>query len=646
MFFSHANRIWSAYAAILVLVALVLVWVSRFTLELDQRAELNRCDVLLAEQEAAQQERISRALWRMDWALSPLVAQEAARTYWMYQSFLPEPNDVPGVNSKVSKAAQKPEAHQPSPLLIRPSPWVKLHFQLAEDNKISSPQAPDGKLWQVAVSCGVAESELSGNCDRLNQIAGKLEFQNLWDSCSNTMLNQSEANLSWAMTPNDIAANQRANAQPQSLSDLAQSGLAQSGRAPDFVDNSENIQKQQATRVPSARGGRMQSNDYEQRGQAPNTMAVSQWQFNRFASAFAPPNEKSVVEGSLRPVWVDDRLLLIRRVESPRGKQVQGCWLDWTAIRASLLSEIEDIVPDADLVPHPEDKELSGPALATLPVDLIAPMISPIQEASSSSLSRMLPLLSLAWGGYLIAAFSIGWLIWGVTKLSERRATFASAVTHELRTPLTTFRLYSEMLASDMITDPAQRTAYASGLVKESDRLCRLVENVLQFARLERKQSSLNLQPVTTEQLLSKIVERCRIRADAAEMQFEFNCNQSDQLVKVQTCSDLVEQILFNLVDNSCKYAALADQKRIELSVSTESKWLVVAVRDYGPGIDTKMVRRLFRPFSRSSDETAGTAAGVGLGLSLSKQLAKRLGGQLTYVVGQPGCIFQLRLPL
>ncbi len=643
MFFSHAKRIWTAYAAILVLVAIVLVWVSWFTIQLDNRAEQNRRDVLLAEQEAVQQERISRALWRMDWALSPLVAQEAARTHWMYQSFLPEANQEASKASKAPTKVSAPnEARQPSPLLIRPSPWVLLNFQLAEDNTVTSPQAPDGKLREIALTCGVAESELTGNCARLDQISGQLKFQSLWESCSTTMLNQSEVNLAWAMAPNDLAANQTANALPQSIN-----SLSQAVRAPEFIDGSENIQRQQAVQIPSARGSRSQSNDYQQRGQAPNPLAASQWQFNnRFASAYAPPNEKSVVEGSLRPVWVDDRLLLIRRVESPRGKQVQGCWLDWTAIRASLLSEIADIVPDADLVPHPEDKELSGPALATLPVDLIAPMIPPIQEATTSSVTRVLPLLSIAWGGYLIAAFSIGWLIWGVTQLSERRAAFASAVTHELRTPLTTFRLYSEMLASDMVTDHAQRQAYATGLVKESDRLCRLVENVLQFARLERKQSKLQLHEFSTSQLLSKIVERCRNRAIAADMQLEFHCSPNTDSVKVRTCADLVEQILFNLVDNSCKYAVEASPKRVELSVSADSGWLVVAVRDYGPGIDTKMVKRLFRPFSRSSDETAGTAAGVGLGLSLSRQLAKRLGGQLTYAAGNPGSIFQLRLPL
>ena len=237
MFFSHARRIWSAYAAILVLVACALAWVSWFTIQLDNRAEQNRLDVLLAEQEAAQQERISRALWRMDWALSPLVAQEAARTYWMYQSFLPEPNDNSNATSKsASKAAPQVEQRQPSPLLIRPSPWVMLHFQVAEDSTITSPQAPDGKMRDVAVSCGVNESELNGNCDRLSQIAGKLKFQSLWDSCSTTMLNQTESSLAWAMTPNDIAVNQIANSRPQSLSDLSQNSSIQNGRAPELID--------------------------------------------------------------------------------------------------------------------------------------------------------------------------------------------------------------------------------------------------------------------------------------------------------------------------------------------------------------------------------------------------------------------------
>jgi signal transduction histidine kinase len=107
-----------------------------------------------------------------------------------------------------------------------------------------------------------------------------------------------------------------------------------------------------------------------------------------------------------------------------------------------------------------------------------------------------------------------------------------------------------------------------------------------------------------------------------------------------------VDQIVFNLVDNACKYAAESEPSRIEVGLTLEGNWLVIGVRDFGPGIPAKVQKNLFKPFARSSDETAGTAAGVGLGLALSKQLAKQIRGRLEYCPLEQGSCFQLRLPI
>ncbi len=187
------------------------------------------------------------------------------------------------------------------------------------------------------------------------------------------------------------------------------------------------------------------------------------------------------------------------------------------------------------------------------------------------------------------------------------------------------------MLASNMVRDESQRQAYAMGLVKESDRLCRLVENVLQFARLERKQTGVHYAKLSVDQLLQNTIQRCQARAESSSMKLQVNIAPSANEAEIETSADLVDQIVFNLVDNACKYACESQRPSVELSVNVEGKWLMIRVRDYGPGIDSLMVKRLFRPFSRSSDETAGTAAGVGLGLSLSRQLAKQLLGRLEY---------------
>lgn len=665
MFFSHAKRIWIAYSAILLLVAVVLGWFSWFTVRLDRDAEQNRREVLMAEQEAARQERIGRALWQIDWALSPLVAQEAARTHWMYQSFLPESEGLatPPGNSKAGKAStggskggmgggtggmdgMASSSQQPSPLLMRPSPWVLLHFQVGEDGKVTSPQSPQGKTRIEALQCGVSEKELGENQVRLNEIASAFKFEPLWSVCSKTMLTQDDSNnLAWALPPSNDQI-------------LGNNNVGQRVGPPELVDNNltqaaeqQSLQSQQQVALPQQaikRGNtRSQATDYLQRGQTTNNAAAGQWQMNRFNFPFPTSlNESAVTEGALRPVWLDSRLVLVRRVESPLGKRVQGCWLDWPTIKKSLLQEIADILPGADLVARAESDQQIGASLATLPVDLVAPIATLPEIELTTSGSRVVVLLWLVWGGFFVAAISLGWLIWGVTQLSERRAAFASAVTHELRTPLTTFKLYSEMLASNMVRDESQRQAYATGLVQESDRLCRLVENVLQFARLERKQNGVLYSKLTVEQLLQNTIQRCQARVETSSMKLEINIATSENQAEIQTSADLVDQIVFNLVDNACKYACESQRSCVDLSVNFEGKWLMIRVRDYGPGIDAQTVKRLFQPFSRSSDETAGTAAGVGLGLSLSRQLAKQLRGRLEYRPANPGCIFELRLPL
>jgi signal transduction histidine kinase len=636
LFFSYTKRIWLSYAAILALLIGVLAWFSWFTVCLDQQAAENRRTAVRTEQLAAQQERISRALWRMDWSLSPLVAQEAARTYWMYESSI---RGMP---------------QQPSPLLSQPE-FVALHFQLDPNDALTSPQAPPEPTREIALANGVAEAQLAANSTRLSELSGKLKFQPLWQACSDIALkntlnaeSDSQENL---QAPNQIAQNQTLSSISLNTPSL-EGSRNQSQQQDVYVDQGAiakdaEAQSQSEVAVPQqSNTSKAQAADFVQRGRSINQLAYGQRLANEVITNREVPVRDQVVEGVLRPIWMDGQLMLIRRVEAAFGVQlVQGCILDWPAIKNSLLQEIADIVPDAELVPRLKDtSEQFGSSLATLPIDLVAPAIKDSSELVGNSGPGLLSALIVAWGGLLIGAMSTGWLIFGITKLSERRAAFASAVTHELRTPLTTFRLYSEMLASNMVTDESQRANYASGLVREADRLCRLVENVLQFARLEQKRAPLQSSSVTVEALLHEAMQRCRDRAESAGMTLELSIPDSLMGETIRTSKDIVDQILFNLVDNACKYANESKPAEIRVEVAEDSKWLVISVRDYGPGIDAKLLKRLFQPFARSSDETAGTAAGVGLGLSLSRQLAKRLGGRLDYRQANPGSVFELRV--
>jgi K+-sensing histidine kinase KdpD len=148
---------------------------------------------------------------------------------------------------------------------------------------------------------------------------------------------------------------------------------------------------------------------------------------------------------------------------------------------------------------------------------------------------------------------------------------------------------------------------------------------------------------------LDRVVPRLADRAEQAEMKLIVEIGDETREALLTTDGGAVEQILFNLVDNACKYAAAAADKQIRLSVVAKPRQVTIEVRDQGPGISTAARRKLFRPFSKSAQEAARTAPGVGLGLALSKRLASDLGGRLeaapTRGKAAVGATFFLTLP-
>ena len=119
-----------------------------------------------------------------------------------------------------------------------------------------------------------------------------------------------------------------------------------------------------------------------------------------------------------------------------------------------------------------------------------------------------------------------------------------------------------------------------------------------------------------------------------------------DSRRSVRVDLSVVDQILSNLVDNAVKYAGRATDRRIHLDVAPAGRWLALTVRDHGPGLSPQVIRRLFRPFSKSAHDAAQSAPGVGLGLALSRRLARALGGDLRLSRNDPlGACFALTIP-
>ncbi len=353
--------------------------------------------------------------------------------------------------------------------------------------------------------------------------------------------------------------------------------------------------------------------------------------------------------GPMRPHWLtapdgSEILVLVRAVRLENRTVYQGVVLDWPLLRAMLGEQVADLFPQASLSPVRTVAELSPErAMTALPVQLDP---GPVPEPPPAGWTPLRFGLALAWAAALLALAAVGFGGRAIVGMSERRIRFVSAVTHELRTPLTSMRLYLDLLNSGMIEDEAKQKEYLKTLASESDRLNRLVENVLDFARLEKRSDMATLQPVGIAMILDDVhqtwTDRCA--ADAMEL-VVISTLPNDQ--RVTTDLRMATQVLGNLVDNARKYARGCDDQRIWLWAKPgERGKILLEVEDRGPGVPASERGTVFRAFRRGkAAETV--AGGAGLGLALARQWAELIGGQLSYrpADGGVGACFRLELP-
>jgi len=245
------------------------------------------------------------------------------------------------------------------------------------------------------------------------------------------------------------------------------------------------------------------------------------------------------------------------------------------------------------------------------------------------------------------ATLFVGYLLWRDVRrevnLSEMRTQFVSNVSHELKTPLTSIRMFAETLQAGRPEDPRERAEYLETIVQESERLSRLLDNVLDFSRIERGEKAYTFAPTPLAELLRDVART--IEDPLRREGFELRVHLQEDLPPVEVDRDAIEQAVLNLLVNAMKYSA--GNREIDLCLSRRDRCAVIAVVDRGMGIRPEDRERIFEKFVRAPVPEVESVPGAGLGLTLVAHIVEAHGGRIE-VASEPehGSTFSLLFPL
>ncbi|MGE4158147.1 MAG: sensor histidine kinase [Planctomycetota bacterium] len=216
------------------------------------------------------------------------------------------------------------------------------------------------------------------------------------------------------------------------------------------------------------------------------------------------------------------------------------------------------------------------------------------------------------------------------------REQLVSDISHELRTPVTTLQMYAEMLRDGRVPE-ARKADYFGNMARESKRLGRLIDNILDFTRLNRRGLSLHLRPIGGVELEGLLADAIEPLDQGGRVRRKIPADLS-----INADPEAVVQVVYNLVANALKYAP---EGPVDLEASMTADSTVLSVRDRGPGIPSDEVPHLFEPFFRGRRAHEAQIQGSGLGLGISQALMQAMGGSLEFRPGGPGAHFAALFP-
>ena len=231
--------------------------------------------------------------------------------------------------------------------------------------------------------------------------------------------------------------------------------------------------------------------------------------------------------------------------------------------------------------------------------------------------------------------------------LAQKKSDFVSAVSHELRTPLTSIRMYAEMLREGWVQDEEKKRSYYNFIFTESERLSRLIANVLQLSKIAQGDRELPLKRVKVRDAVELLAAKVKSQTDAAGFSVDLALPKDEESsdVSIAIEEDAFVQIGINLVDNALKFSRTAAEKRLQLGArlcSGGKPEVVIFIRDFGAGVPAHEQRRIFELFYRVESELTRETPGTGIGLALVKDLASQMDARVDMRNESPGAEFQI----
>lgn len=364
------------------------------------------------------------------------------------------------------------------------------------------------------------------------------------------------------------------------------------------------------------------------------------------------------------PRFVEDRLQLLYWFKDTQD-HILGCLLN----RDRLINRILSNLPDSDI--------LTKERILTILDENGRPLVAPKQETNrdwqkpfmAHEIGATLPhwevaayltnpsgILAQAEGKVLLIMFIVYMLVltivmggmfvlralYGELRLADQKTTFVTNVSHELKTPLTSIRMFVEMLKEKREPNEQKRQQYLDILLSETERLHRLINNVLDFSSLGQKKKRYRMKNVDIVTLCKDLIEGQypRLQYDGFTLHFRSDI----QHLMIRADEDAIRQVLLNLLSNAEKYSA--DTKDIEVHIQEFKECALINVKDKGIGIPVGEGKKIFEAFYRVDDSLTARTRGTGLGLTIARQIIRDHKGDIAYIPREQGSTFQIKLPM